>query len=319
MATNTRDGLIEYCLRALGAPVLQINVDEDQAEDRVDEALEYYKIYHTDGAEQALLKQQIRASRVTLVEPVARSFGFNTSLSVNGNTVTEDTVNVVEELGFVYDNDNVLTAVNCKELNVGDIISDGITTATVASVEVLEYDNRYIDIPDYVYGVTRLINLSGNSNRGMFSIEYQVRLNDIYSMRSTGTVASYSLAKQHLAFLDHQLNGQIITRFNRNTGKLYIDYDWRNFMYGEYVLIECYRALNPSQFMRIWNDRWLKKYTTALIKRQWASNMKKYSNVQMLGGTTFDAQIMFDEANTEIQDLEEELRTESAPLSFFMG
>jgi len=120
--------------------------------------------------------------------------------------------------------------------------------------------------------------------------------------------------------LDLELNGHPQFRFNRRQGRLYLDINWETDLFlGDYVVLEVYRALDPTEFTKVYNDPWLKHYTTSLFKRQWATNLKKFQGLQLPGGVTLDGNGMYDEAITEIKDLEEELKTKSAPLEFFMG
>ena len=246
MAVTTRQGLIDYCLRALGEPVVEINIDEQQVEDRVDEAIEYFRQYHFDGIERIYLKHQI----------------------------TQEDI-----------------------------------------------DNKYITVPDLVYGVVRVFPVaSGTStSKSIFDLQYQLRLNDLYDLTST-SITYYTMTMSHLALLDMTLNGHPIYRFNRLNSKLYIDTIWQEKMQpGNYILVECYCALNPAEVPKLYSDTWLKHYTTALIKKQWAMNIKKFQGLQLPGGVTMDGDKLYTEAVEEIEKLESEMISKAAPLEFFMG
>jgi hypothetical protein len=246
MAVTSRQSLIDYCLRELGEPVVEINVDDQQIEDRVDEAIEFFRQYHYDGIEKVYLKTVIRQEDI---------------------------------------------------------------------------DNKYIEVSDLVYGITRVFPVaSGTStSKSIFDLQYQLRLNDLYDLTST-SVIYYSMVMSHLALLDQTLNGHPIYRFNRLNNRLYIDTIWQEKMeVGNYILVECYRALDPADAPRMYGDIWLKHYTTALIKKQWGSNLKKFSGMQLPGGVTIDGDKIYQEAKDEIKDLEDELRDKSAPLEFMMG
>lgn len=246
MATTTRQQLIDYCLRALGEPVVEINVDDQQIEDRVDEAIEYFRQYHFDGIEKIYLKHQITPEDIT---------------------------------------------------------------------------NKYITVADSVYGITRVFPVaSGTStSKSIFDLQYQLRLNDLYDLTST-SVIYYSQVMSHLALLDLTLNGHPVYRFNRLSSRLYIEASWETEMeVGNYILVECYRALDPADAPKLYNDIWLKHYTTALIKKQWAVNIKKFQGLQLPGGVTIDGDKLYDEATGEIKDLEDEMLTKSAPLDWFLG
>ena len=246
MAVTTRQGLIDYCLRSLGEPVVEINVDDQQVEDRVDEAIEYFRLYHYEGIEKIYLKHQI----------------------------TQDDI-----------------------------------------------DKKSIPVPDLVYGVVRVFPVaSGTStSKSIFDLQYQLRLNDLYDLTST-SIIYYQMVMNHLALLDITLNGHPQCRFNRLNGRLYIEAMWSEEMQiGNYILVEAYRVMDPTEAPKMYNEPWLKHYTTALIKRQWATNIKKFSGLQLPGGVTLDGDRLYQEATQEIKDLEDDLTNKSAPLSFFMG
>ena len=246
MAVTTRQGLIDYCLRSLGEPVVEINIDEQQIEDRVDEAIEHYKMYHYDGIEKMYLKHQI----------------------------TQDDI-----------------------------------------------DQRYIPIPDYIYGVTRVFPVAAGTgtSKSIFNLQYQLRLNDLYDLTSV-SVVYYQMVMNHLALLDTTLNGLTLYRFNRRTGRLYIEEDWTlNMPVDSYILVECYRALDPATYPSVYGDNWLKHYTTALLKKQWATNIKKFSGLQLPGGVTIDGDKLYTEAVEEVKELDDIIQRKSAPLEFFMG
>lgn len=320
MSVNSRELLKKYCLRALGAPVLEINVDDDQLEDRIDEALEYWRLYHHEGVEKFYLKHRIRASTLTLTTAIADTFTINTI--VTGQT-SGATARVTSQTNDVSSGTNLYIKNIDGTFQNGEVISDGTITATLAPTNAVflgEVDTKYIELPDIVYGVTRMIPFAGTqTSKSMFDIQYQLRLNDLYDLTST-SIIYYKMVMSHLALLDLELNGRPMFRFNRMQGRLYPDISWDvDVAPGNFVVIECYRALDPTTFSRVWNEPWLKHYTTALFKRQWAVNLKKFQGLQLPGGVTMDGQGMYDEAMQEIKELEDELMLKSAPLEFFMG
>lgn len=246
MPISTREQFIDYCLRDLGAPVVEINIDPDQVEDRVSEAIEYFRQYHYDGIEKMYLKHEITSEDVT---------------------------------------------------------------------------NRYITLPESIYGITRVFPVaSGTStSKSIFDLQYQLRLNDLYDLTST-SVIYYTQVMSHLALLDMTLNGHPIYRFNRLAQKLYIEEDWVSTMLpGNFILVECYRALDPSTVPLVWSDVWLKRYTVALLKKQWGTNIKKFDGMMLPGGITLDGKGMYMEAIQEIKELEDEMILKSSPLEFFLG
>ena len=257
MATPaTRETLKQYALRALGKPVIEINVDDDQLEDRLDEALQYYAQYHYDGIRRTYLKYQYTESDKT------RLTG-NSDESVTKNSVTT----------------------SWKE------------------------GNNFLVVPESVISVINIFPFSNKSNMNLFDVRYQLRLNDLYDFSST-SIINYDIVLRHLDFLDHVLIGEKPMRFNQHENKLYVDMDWKNDLeVGEFLVIECYRKLDPANNTDVFNDIFLKRYVTALFKKQWGANLSKFGGVQMIGGVTLNGQQIFQEAMQDVEKLEQEIRT----------
>jgi hypothetical protein len=320
---NTRQGLKEYALRNLGAPVLEINVDDDQLEDRIDEALEYWRLYHHEGVEKFYLKHQLRASTLTLVDAIADTFEFN-------NVIVGQTSGARAMVATQIDKKSSGTELLIKQVE-GTFVS-GETIVTEGVVPVLsailaqnpltlnELDNKYIEVDDWIYGVTRMLPFAGTqTSKSIFDLQYQLRLNDLYDLTST-SIIYYKQVMSHLSLLDLELNGKPMFRFNRLQSRLYPDINWEvDVLPGGYVVIECYRALNPAEFPKVYNEPWLKHYVTALFKRSWGTNLKKFQGVQLPGGVTIDGQGLYQESIQEIKELEDELINKQAPLEFFLG
>lgn len=321
---TTRQGLMEYALRNLGAPVLEINVDHDQLEDRIDEALEYWRLYHHEGVEKFYLKHQIKASTLTLVEEIAESFPLRAKIRGLTSGATAFVASQIDKSS------------RGTELIIRDIQGDFQSGETIETTEEFsptvtatlaqnpltlgEMDKRYIELSDWVYGVSRMLPLAATqTSRSMFDVQYQLRLNDLYDLTST-SIIYYKQVMAHLSLLDLELNGKPMIRFNRLQNRLYPDINWEyDVLPGGFVVIECYRALDPAEFVKVYNEPWLKHYVTALFKRQWATNLKKFQGVQLPGGVTIDGQGMYQEAMQEIKELEEELIQKAAPLEWYMG
>lgn len=320
MAVGSREQLKQYALRALGAPVLEINVDDDQLEDRLDEALDYWRLYHYEGIEKVYLKQQIRASEINLITPTATDFQLQEFIT--GGT-SGARAQVTRETNRLSSGTTLLVRDVTGTFVAGETItSSGGHTATLASTPIVlgEYDKRYIEISDWVYGITRVIPFANaSSSKNLFDLQYQLRLNDLYDLSST-SIIYFKTVMGHLAMLDLELNGYPLYRFNRLQNRLYLDVNWQtDIPLGDFIVVEAYRALNPADFTKVWNEPWLKHYVTALFKKQWAVNIKKFSGIQLPGGVTLDGDKLYDEATTEIKDLEDELQNKSAPLEFFLG
>jgi len=290
---NTRSSLKEYCLRSLGKPVIDINVDEDQVEDRIDEALQYFAQYHTDGVERMYLKYKVTADDVTRL---TKKKSFN-----------------ADEKGTVAENIELEEGTNTLEEGAGDLIQEtgsALLTEDSSLVRtVYEETQNYLIVPDSVISVINIFPLSDRANLNIFDVRYQLRLNDLYDFSST-SIVHYEMTMRHLDFLDHILVGEKPLRFNQLSNRLYIDMDWNEDIDAdEYLIIECYRKLDPSSHSNIFDDLYLKRYTTALIKRQWGQNLSKFSGTAMLGGVTLNGPELFSTALAEQQKLEDEIRT----------
>jgi hypothetical protein len=319
MPVASREQLKRYALRALGAPVLEINVDEDQLEDRIDEALDYWNLYHYEGVEQIYMKQPIRASEIILNTPVAGNYQIAEKIT---GAVSGAVAEVVRESTRTSSGTLLLIKNIVGTFQVGETItgSNSGQTATTVSITLREYDKRYIEIPDYVYGVTKILGMGqASSSKNIFDLQYQLRLNDLYDLTSTSLIY-YKTVMSHLALLDLELNGHQLFRFNRLSNRLYLDANWAtDFILGDHIIIQGYRAMDPATYSRVFNEPWLKHYVTALFKKQWATNIKKFSGIQLPGGVTLDGDKLYDEAVTEIKELEDELQNKASPLDFFLG
>ncbi len=262
MATpSSRANLKEYALRALGKPVIEINVDDDQLEDRLDEALQYYAQYHYDGIRRTYLKYKLTAADKTR-----------------------------------------LSAINPVEESATDTKDTSVTTTW-------NEDNNFLVVPESVISVINIFPFSDKGNLNLFDVRYQLRLNDLYDFSST-SVINYDIVLRHLDFLDHILVGEKPIRFNQHDNRLYIDMDWSNDLdTDEYIVIECYRKLDPSVFTDVFNDIYLKRYTTALFKKQWGANLSKFNGVTMIGGVSLNGQQIYTEALQDIDKLEQEIRS----------
>ena len=257
---STRETLKQYSLRALGKPVIEINVDDDQLEDRIDEAIQYFQQYHYDGIRRTYLKYKLTAADKTR-----------------------------------------LSAINGSSETATDTPSGNTTT--------WYEDNNYLSVPQSVISVINIFPFSDKGNLNLFDVRYQMRLNDLYDFSST-SIINYDIVLRHLDFLDHVLVGEKPLRFNQHDNRLYIDMDWTNdLQVGEYLVIECYRKLDPDSYTDIYNDIYLKKYVTALIKRQWGANLSKFEGVTMIGGVTLRGADIYQQAQDEIEKLEENIRT----------
>lgn len=242
---NSRQTFIENCLRRLGAPVLEVNVSEEQIDDRVDEALAYFTDYHFDATEKIYYKYQITAQDKT---------------------------------------------------------------------------NGYITLPDNIMGAVNLFSIGDSTMyNNMFNIRYQIALNDLYTLTNVSLVP-YFMAMQHIQTIEQVLVGRQPIRFSRHRNQLFIDMDWTKLAEDKYLIVEAYQVIDPNQFPDVWKDRWLLQYATALIKRQWGVNLKKFQGMTLPGGIQFNGQQIYDEAQAEIEKLESEMiNSYSLPVCDMIG
>lgn len=315
MATpTTRDEFKEYCLRKLGKPVIEINVDDDQVEDRIDEALKYYWDYHFDGTERLYYKYMIqdsdRRDAVKEITIVSGGTGYSNSDTI---VITKDpscptgagataTLSTNSSGGIV----SVSVANNGTGYTLDPTVT--ITTSTGSGADLRGYKGGYIKIPENIIGVTGIFPIGDPSLsvNDIFNIRYQIALNDLYTLTSV-QLTPYYMAMEHLALIQQLLVGQQPVRFNRHTDKMYIDTDWGKLPTGRFILVECYRVIDPNEYRDAWGDRFLSRYCTALIKKQWGNNMKKFSGMQLPGGITMNGQQIYEEAAEEIAKLEAEM------------
>ena len=252
----TRENLKQYALRALGKPVIEINADDDQLEDRIDEALQYFSQYHYDGVQRAYLKYQYTQA--------------------DKDRMTAD--------------------------SSSSVTKNGVTTSW-------KEGNNFIVVPESVISVINIFPFSNKSNMNLFDVRYQMRLNDLYDFSST-SVINYDIVLRHLDFLDHILVGEKPLRYNQLDNRLYIDMDWANDLdVDEYLIIDCYRKLDPATFTDVFNDIWVKRYTTQKFKLQWGQNLSKFAGVTMIGGVSLNGNEIMQQAEAEIMKLEQEVRT----------
>ena len=253
---TSRETLKQYCLRNLGKPVIEINASDEQLEDRIDEALQYFAQYHYDGIRRTYLKYQYTS------EDKTRLTGNSSE------TATKDSTSTTWSEG-----------------------------------------NNYLIVPESVISVINIFPFSNKGNLNLFDVRYQLRLNDLYDFSST-SIINYDVVLRHLDFLDHILVGEKPLRFNQHDNRLYIDMDWTNdLQVGEYLVIEAYRKLDPDTYTDVWDDIYLKRYTTALFKKQWGANLSKFGGVQMIGGVTLNGVEIYQQAMSDIEKLEQEIRS----------
>lgn len=264
---SNRQGLIDYCLRQLGAPVLEINIADEQIDDLVDDAIQYFQERHYDGVMQMPLRYQITQDDINRGRAPAGDNG------TSGTTTTTVTQTVGNTSSFAY-----------------------------------QENGNYIPLPDSIIGVNKIYRFPGTQtmSSGMFNVKYQLMLNDVYFFDSL-ELLSYSMVKTKLEDIDFLLNPLKQIRFNIRQGRLYIDADWSDFAAGDYIIIDCWRILDPNDFSKVYNDRFIKKYLTATMKRQWGQNLIKFQGVKLPGGIELNGRQIYDDAVQELKEIQEQM------------
>ena len=261
----SRSQLKDYCLRQLGAPVLEINVADEQIDDIIDDAIQYFHERHFDGVLRTYLKYQI----------------------------TQDDI----DRGKGPGEDGVL----------------GITTTTATSTidgASMQFDweenSNYLQVPPAVIGVEKVFHFDGSQSMssGMFSIKYQLFLNDIYFWGAM-EMLTYTMTRTYLSDLEFALTTQKQFRFNQRMDRLYLDVSWGEVTAGDYIVIDCFRTVDPNDYARVWNDSFLKKYTAALLKKQWGQNLIKFNGVKLPGGVELNGRDIYEDGVKELEVIRE--------------
>jgi len=341
---TTKTEFKAWCKRKLGYPVIDINVDDDQVDDRVDEAIQYWNTFMQNGMQRIYLKHKLTADDVQRAKTnaeetaVAKGTGaseistsiLGTAASSAATTVTladastfptqgqikiaADGTNAEEIVTYSAKTGNVLTT---SALTLDHLVGSAVTLYVSATWGI---GQDYIPMPDGILSVLRILPFTDRGNLNMFDIRYQLRLNDLYDF-SDISVIHYQMTMWQLDLLDMLLVGEKPINFNVHAGRLYIDMAWATDMeIGEYIIMECYRKLNTAEYSQAYNDLFLKRYATALIKRQWGENLIKFQGVTMLGGVQMNGETIYNEAIREITELEEQGRlTWEEPTMFDIG
>ena len=269
---STKQELIDHCLRKLGAPVLEINVSDEQLDDIVDDAIQYFNERHFDGVERMYLKYQITQDDID-----------------RGKADPPSDVGIVS------------------------------TTASGGGFSNTWYENsNFINCPDSVIGVEKVFKFDTSSiSGGMFSIKYQLFLNDLYFFNSV-ELLQYAMTKRYLEDIDFLLTTDKQIRFNKRQDRLYLDIDWSSITDGEFLVIDCFRTLDPNDYARVFNDSFLKRYFTALLKKQWGQNLIKFQGVKLPGGVELNGRQIYDDAMNDIAIIREQMSNtyEIPPLDF---
>jgi hypothetical protein len=267
---TTRKELVQYCKRQLGAPVLEINVDDDQIDDLVDDTFQFFNERHFDGVEKMYMKYKLSEEDINRGK-------------------AKDTTGV----GIV-----TTTATSTAISGYGTTVSNWYETS------------NFIQVPDAVIGINNVFKFDSSSiSGGMFSIKYQLFLNDLYYFNSVNLL-QYAMTKSYLEDIDFLLTTDKQIRFNQRQDRLYLDIDWGAQQIDDWIIVDCYRALDPETFAGAYNDTFVKKYLTALIKRQWGQNLIKFKGTKLPGGIELNGREIYDDAVQDLADIKERMSTE---------
>ena len=267
---STRSEFKQYCLRQLGAPVLEINLAEEQCEDLIDDALQLFQERHFDGAAQTYLKYKVSQEDIDRGNATNQAGSSNTS----GITTTSATSTIV---------------------------------GTAVTFSYYETSN-YIQMDPAVIGVNKIFRFDGSQtlSSNMFSVKYQLFLNDVYSWGSL-ELLTYAMTKTYLSDLDFLLNTEKQIRFNQRMDRLYLDIDWDEVTANDYFVIDCWRLVDPADYSRVWNDSFLQRYTTQQFKRQWGQNLIKFQGVKLPGGVELNGRQIYDDATKELERIGDQM------------
>ena len=272
MATpSSRSELADYCKRQLGAPVLEINIADEQVEDIMDDAIQFFQERHFDGVSQSFLKYKISQDDIDRGKATMRKGTGDTTAGITTETATTEIVGVSTTFTF-YENSN------------------------------------YLQVPPEIIGVTKIFHYDGANTitNNMFSVKYQLFLNDIYFWGAT-EMLTYAMTKTYLEDINFLLTTQKQIRFNQRSDRLYLDIDWGSVTKGDFFVIDCFRATNPSDYARVWNDSFLKRYLVALMKRQWGQNLLKFQGVKLPGGVELNGRQIYDDAEKDLEIIREQM------------
>ena len=262
---TSRTEFKEYCLRQLGAPVLEINLATEQCDDLIDDSIQYFQERHFDGVSQMFMKYEITQ------EDIDRGEASGTSgVGIVTTTATSTSIS-------------------------------GYGTTTTNWYET----SNFLQVPDSVIGIEKVFKFDSSTiSTGMFSIKYQLFLNDLYQFNSLDLL-QYAMTKTYLEDIDRLLTTDKQIRFNQRQDRLYLDIDWDSEEKDNWLVIDCFRILDPNTYTGVYNDSFLKRYLTALIKRQWGQNLMKFVGVKLPGGIELNGRQMYDDAVVELDKIQE--------------
>jgi len=263
---SSRSDLINYTKRQLGAPVLEINVADEQIDDLIDDALQIFQERHFDGVTKDYVKYKI----------------------------TQDDIDRGKGPG--------------EDNPVGIVTTTVDKTVGVSTQFKFQENSNYLPLPPDIIGVEKIFHFDGSatSTNNMFSVKYQLFLNDIYYYGAT-QLMNYAMVRSYLSDIDFLLTTQKQFRFNQRQDRIYIDIDWSGVTEGDWLIFDVFKAIDPNASTGVWNDSFLKRYVTQLVKRQWGQNLMKFQGVKLPGGVELNGRQMYDDAEKELEIIREQM------------
>ena len=332
---TSRATLKDYAKRQLGHPVVELNLDDDQMEDRIDDALEFFQEYHFDGTYPKFVKRQITASTLKITSNVTFTEGEYITGGTSGVRATvheyhsaNTTIRYKNPEVKSGGDGNTYYANTTTTFGNGETITGGTSSLTATTNGTSanafgDFDNQYISIDENVIGIKSVIPFYSDtsSSSNMFSVNYQYALNDLYTMGSMSSMKNYTFSQQRISMIHNLFHTMPRFRFNRHMDRLYLDIDWgSDVKIDDWIVAEAYAIVDPSSYSDVWGDMFLKKYVTSLFKKQWGQNLIKFEGMQLPGGITLNGRQLYDDANTELERIEEEVQLKyQLPDDFMVG
>lgn len=326
MPIRDRQEFADYCLRQLGGGILQIEITPEQISDRIDDAIQFVHEYNFDGVQETYLKHKVRPSILYFSEhetglkekfpPQCRIIGDISAASAILQGWEGENVAIVEEMDKEFETGESIKAYT----NTGELIGSFVLDE-YSQPEWGDLDRGWIELPDNILGIVGVFpTTSWAGSRNIFSADYQMMLRDIWDMSSSQMQYYYQI-NQNLSMYDQILNVTPSFQFNRVVNRLEVN--WRKHVkprVGSYVLVKCRLAVDPDEYIKLYNERTLKKLATAYLKRQWGQNLTKFNGVQLPGGITMNGVEIYNDAMKEVETAENEIRSMyELPPSFMMG
>lgn len=304
-AITTRKEFTDYCLRKLGFPVVEINVDEDQVSDRIDDALSYFQDYHFDGTEKMYMKHQLTAADIN------RRWIY-----------CPDAVTFVTGV-FPFDNSNA--SINMFDLRYQLRLHDlyDFTSVSYVSYEITMQHLRTLEM---LFSGTPQFRFNRKQNKVFIDMDWtrDVRPGDYVIIECYRSLNPSTVTLT--GTVSYDANSNVVTGYGTTFDQQFLENDFITFngvdsfqvdkiqspttllIRGPMVNTAANVTATISGNPDVWGDRFLKKYSTALIKMQWGNNLKKFAGVQLPGGVTLNGKEIYDEAVEEIAKLEEEMQ-----------